>query len=59
MKKVLCASDVESAYTNDKADIEVDKDTIITPLARDLIEEYELNLKNIEPKKLDTSSTNI
>lgn len=60
MKKVLCADEIESAYTNNRTDIEVDKNTIITPLARDLIEEYELNLKIIERKKtIDTSSNNI
>lgn len=60
MKKALCASTVESAYSNGQTNIEVDQDTIITPLAKDLIEEYGLNVKIIEPKKKkDASSKNI
>lgn len=60
MKKALCASTVESAYSNDQTNIEIDQNTIITPLAKDLIEEYGLNVKVIEPEeKKNTSSKNI
>lgn len=58
MKKVLCASEIESAYTNNENNIEIDSETIITPLAQDLIDEYELNVevKPVQSKNLNPNS---
>ena len=60
MKKALCASTIENAYSDGQTNIEIDQDTIITPLAQDLIEEYGLNVKVVKSEeKKDASSKNI
>lgn len=45
MKKLICASDVKEKYELGQRIIEIDQQTLITPAAKDLAEEYQLTFQ--------------
>lgn len=54
MKKLICASDVESLHEENKRVIPITENTIVTPSANDLAEEYDMTFK-VEKHKLNVS----
>lgn len=52
MKKLICASDVESLHEENKRVIPISENTIVTPSAHDLAEEYAMTFK-VEKETLD------
>jgi len=54
MKKLICASDVESLHEENKRVISITENTIITPSAKDLAEEYDMTFK-VERPRFDVS----
>lgn len=48
MKKLICAEDITKAHEEGKTTLCIDKGTIITPSARDLVEEYHITLETCE-----------
>ncbi|EOL43423.1 hypothetical protein [Enterococcus caccae] len=46
MKKLICAKDIETLHSNGDQVILIDKQTIITPSAKDLADEYQMTFKN-------------
>ena len=45
MKRLICYTDIEEAHTKGENYLIINDDTIVTPLAKDLIEEYELEVR--------------
>ncbi|MBO0446923.1 hypothetical protein JZO78_11250 [Enterococcus ureilyticus] len=45
MKKLICAKDIEKLHSKKEQVIFIDKETIITPSAKDLAEDYQMSFK--------------
>ncbi|ALS01011.1 hypothetical protein ATZ33_06405 [Enterococcus silesiacus] len=54
MKKLICAKDIETLHNNGDQVILINKQTIITPSAKDLAEEYHMLLKKSESESVNT-----
>ena len=54
MKKLICAKDIETLHNKGDQVILIDKQTIITPSAKDLAEEYHMLLKKSESESVNT-----
>ena len=45
MKKLICYADIQEVYEQGETYLIINEDTIVTPLARDLIDEYHIEVK--------------
>ncbi|MGL5614100.1 hypothetical protein, partial [Cetobacterium sp.] len=52
MKKLICAKDLEEILENGAKEIEIDKDTILTPSAKDIIKNSDIKVF-IKEKKVE------
>ena len=52
MKKLICAKDLEEILENGAKEIEIDKDTILTPSAKDIIKNSDIKVL-IKEKKVE------
>ncbi|MCQ8212689.1 hypothetical protein NON08_09175 [Cetobacterium somerae] len=59
MKKLICAKDLEKIVVDGVKEIEIDKDTILTPSAKDIIKNNEIKILIKEKKSQDNLFENM
>jgi Ethanolamine utilization protein len=57
MKKLICAKDIETAHENGDQTVCLDNNTILTPSAKDLADNYQMTLQE-ECSKTDNKTSN-
>jgi ethanolamine utilization cobalamin adenosyltransferase len=56
MKRLICYADIETAHQQGENYLIINEETIVTPLAKDLMEEYQFEIRKESPSsdnKLD------
>lgn len=49
MKRLICCADIETAHKQGETYLIINEETIVTPLAKDLMEEYKIDIRHEMP----------